>query len=80
MRWLWTAVMVFALLLVLLGGLWLAQGTGLVRIDPVACVGSCEPVEAPSLTWSLAGTGLLAAGLAGLVVAGRRLSHRMRSG
>lgn len=78
MRWLWWATTVLALLLLLLGGLWLAQGTGLLRIDPVVCMGSCEPVEAPSLAWSLAGGGMLAMGLTGLVVADRRLRRRGR--
>lgn len=75
MRWLWWAAMFLAVLVLLLGGLWLGQGIGLIRIEPVACVGACEPVEAPSLTWSLAGIGLLALGMTGLLVARRRLSQ-----
>ena len=63
MRW------VFGLLGVLgtlLGGLWLLQGTGLIVIDPIACVGECTALEGPSPPWALAGAALLAAGLVAL--------------
>jgi len=52
--------------LILLGTLWLLQGTGLVVIEPIACVAECETLEGPSLPWALAGVSALAAG-AGLV-------------
>jgi len=48
--------------LILLGTLWLLQGTGLVVIEPIACVAECETLEGPSLPWSLAGAAALAAG------------------
>jgi hypothetical protein len=47
---------------VLLGGLWLLQGLGAVHIAPVACVAECEPLEGPSLQWSVIGFAVLAAG------------------
>jgi len=61
-----TVVLVLCLLAVLLGGLWLIQGLGLVQIRPILCVADCEPVEGPSLTWSILGALLLGAGVAGI--------------
>lgn len=61
MRYLFIA---FGLVLVLLGGLWFLQGTGLVTIAPILCVGDCEPLEGPSLPWALAGLVALLAGAA----------------
>lgn len=54
----------FGLVLVLLGGLWFLQGTGLVTMAPILCVGDCEPLEGPSLPWALAGLVALLAGAA----------------
>ena len=28
----------------LLGMLWLVQGLGIIQIDPILCVGDCEPI------------------------------------
>lgn len=74
MTWVWRAVALLGVLLSLLGGLWLAQGLGVVHIDPIACVGACEPVEAPSRQWQLTGgvTALVGTALTFLAV------HRMR--
>ena len=47
---------------VLLGGLWLLQGLGLVRMEPLFCVAECETLEGPSPAWALAGFLLAAAG------------------
>ncbi|MDT9600068.1 hypothetical protein [Sphingosinicella rhizophila] len=46
---------VIGALIVALGGLWLLQGSGLVVIEPIACVADCEPLVGPSLPWALAG-------------------------
>ncbi len=62
-NWLFAVVGVVA---ALLGGLWLLQGTGLVVMDPIACVGACEALTGPHAGWALAGLALLLAGL-GLV-------------
>ncbi len=56
----------------LLGGLWLLQGTGVVTIDPIACIGACEALEGPSAPWALAGAALMIAALAALWAATRR--------
>lgn len=69
MRW---AFSILALAAILLGGLWLLQGTGLVVLDPIACVGECQRLEGPSVLWSAAGLALIAAGGAVLQFAWRR--------
>lgn len=71
-RWLLAAV---GALVAALGVLWFAQGVGLVRLDPIACVGACEPVTAPSPTWIAVGA-LTAVG--GLAVMGLALRRRPR--
>lgn len=47
----------------LLGGLWLVQGHGLVRIEPIACVANCQTLEGPSATWAAIGGVVLLASL-----------------
>ncbi len=59
---------------VLLGGLWLLQGTGLVQVRPILCFADCAPVQGPSLGWAV--SGLL---LASLGVVGIRYSIRGRA-
>ena len=63
MKWIGAII---GLILILLGGLWLLQGTGLFVIEPIACVAECETLAGPSLQWALAGAMALAAG-AGLI-------------
>jgi hypothetical protein len=69
MRWVIGAVGAIALLL---GMLWLLQGTGLVVLDPIACVGECAALAGPSLPWAVAGAVLTLLGIGGLRVAIRR--------
>lgn len=69
MRWI---LSVLALAAILLGGLWFFQGTGLIVLDPIACVGDCQPLEGPSVLWSSAGLVLIFAGGAVLRFAWRR--------
>lgn len=49
------AVGIFGLLALLLGALWLLQGTGLIHIRPILCVANCEEVQRPSAVWAAAG-------------------------
>lgn len=53
-KWIIGAVSVLAFGL---GGLWFLQGTGLVVIEPIACIGECAPLDGPSAPWAI--TGLL---------------------
>lgn len=54
--------LILGIVAVLLGGLWLVQGLGLMRIEPIACVAECETLEGPSPLWAGIGAGLFAAG------------------
>jgi hypothetical protein len=56
-------ILILGVLAALLGGLWLLQGLGVVRIAPILCVADCAPLEGPSATWAIAGLLLLAGGL-----------------
>jgi hypothetical protein len=51
--------LILGILGALLGGLWLAQGLGLVQIEPIACVAECEALEGPSPTWAGIGGAVL---------------------
>lgn len=57
------ALIVIGLVAAGLGGLWIVQGIGLVRLKPVLCVANCAPVQGPSLTWALIGALVLLLGL-----------------
>jgi len=63
MKWVGAILGVLALML---GGLWLLQGTGLVVVEPIACLGECAVLAGPSLPWALAGAALALSG-AGLI-------------
>lgn len=49
--------------LVLLGLLWVLQGSDLVRIRPILCVADCQPVTGGSLAWLVIGLVTLVMGL-----------------
>ncbi|KQR08537.1 hypothetical protein [Cellulomonas sp. Leaf334] len=61
----------FGLALVALGALWFLQGSGLVRIEPVACVGNCAPITGHRPGWQVAGALTAAVGLLIIGVAAR---------
>lgn len=56
-------LVVLGIILVLLGGLWFVQGTGLVTIEPIWCVAECETVIGPNLSWVVMGIIAVAGGL-----------------
>ena len=45
-----------------IGGLWLFQGLGLVRIRPILCFADCAPIQGPSSLWAIMGFVMAAAG------------------
>jgi hypothetical protein len=47
--------LVFCVIAVLLGGLWLLQGLGFVQIRPILCFVDCAPVQGPSTRWAVIG-------------------------
>ncbi len=60
------AAMIFGVISALLGGLWLLQGLGTVRLQPILCFADCAAIQGPSLTWAVIGAFALAVG--GLVI------------
>jgi hypothetical protein len=61
---------------VLLGGLWLLQGLGVVRIRPILCFADCAPVQGPSLTWAIIGLLVVSAGVFALFSSLKRRTRR----
>jgi len=61
---------------VLLGGLWLLQGLGIVRVRPILCFANCAPVQGPSSTWATVGVVVLAAGVLAILYARGRRTRR----
>lgn len=80
MKWLSIVLTLFGGCLVLLGGLWLLQGLGVVRIEPIACVGACQAITGPNTTWQLLGAAAVVSGVAMIVAtaSGRRRRVRRR--
>lgn len=76
MRWIWACVGVLGLGVGALGTLWFLQGSDLVHIDPILCVGDCQPVVGHQPTWQVAGAGAVAVGASVTAVAARRLRTR----
>jgi hypothetical protein len=54
--------LVFAVIAILLGGLWLLQGLGIVQIKPILCFADCAPVQGPSTRWAVIGAVTVAIG------------------
>lgn len=69
MKWI---IIILGGLLFALGSLWFLQGTGLLTVAPIACVGECEPLEGPSMPWAIVGAAMMAIGGAIILFAGRR--------
>jgi hypothetical protein len=59
--------LVCGVIAVLLGTLWLLQGTGIVHLRPILCFADCAPVQGPSATWALIGAVMLAVGGFGIL-------------
>lgn len=65
----WVSVSVAGLLVGGVGLLWFLQGSDLVHIEPIACVGDCVPIAGHHPEWQVVGavaflTGALVATLA----------------
>jgi hypothetical protein len=59
-----TIAVVFGVIAILLGGLWLLQGLGAVKLAPILCFADCAPVQGPSPVWAVIGAfGVLIGGL-----------------
>ena len=49
-------------LVTMLGGLWLLQGVGVVRLQPILCFADCTAIQGPSMAWALIGGVVAVAG------------------
>ena len=56
-------VLVFGVISVLLGGLWLLQGLGVVHVRPILCFADCAPIQGASLTWAIVGVLMFTVGV-----------------
>lgn len=74
-RWRRVLAIVLGIILAPLGLLWFLQGADVVRIEPIACVGNCDPIMGGSLVWAIVGAVTLLVGVA-LLVLGLRRRHR----
>ena len=50
-----TVLMILGVIVAPLGMLWLVQGLGIIQIDPILCVGDCEPIAGRSVQWTVIG-------------------------
>lgn len=50
-----TVLTIFGVIVALLGVLWVVQGLGIIRIDPILCVSDCEPITGRSVRWTVVG-------------------------
>jgi hypothetical protein len=50
-----TVLTILGATVTLLGTLWVVQGLGIIQIDPVLCVGDCEPITGRSVEWTVTG-------------------------
>jgi hypothetical protein len=62
-----TVLLIFSVIGVLLGGLWLFQGLGILHMEPILYFEGCEPLQGPSTTWAVIGLLVLAGGTFGIV-------------
>ena len=69
------ASLVFGVIAVLLGALWLLQGLGIVHVRPILCFADCAPVQGPSLTWAVVGAITIAVGGLAIFWSRRRLAQ-----
>lgn len=72
-----TIALVFGIVAILLGGLWLLQGLGLVHVRPILCFADCAPIQGASATWAIVGG--IAMAIGGVTIFwSRRASHSER--
>lgn len=69
-----TIALVFGIIALLLGGLWLLQGLGIVHLRPILCFADCAPVQGPSVAWAVTGAIALAIGGFGVVLSRKPVS------
>ncbi len=73
MRWFWMSVAAAGLAVSSVGLLWFLQGSDLVHLEPLACVGECQAMVGHHLGWQIAGTLAVLIGAIATTVAARRV-------
>ena len=58
---------IFGVITVLLGSLWMLQGLGVVQIRPILCFVECAPIQAASRTWTIIGFLMVTTGVVAIV-------------
>lgn len=74
MRVVWWVGAALGLVLIGIGALWFLQGSNLVHIQPVMCVGDCRPVIGHQLAWQVAGGAVVLIGALAVEAARRKLT------
>ncbi len=64
---------VLGVIVALLGTVWVAQGLGIVQIDPILCVADCEPIAGRSVQWTGIGAIALSVGIVAVWAGLRRV-------
>ena len=59
---------------VLIGALWLLQGLGIVKLQPILCFADCLPVQGSSTAWAVIGALTIAVGAFGVVWSRKKTS------
>lgn len=67
-----SVALVCGIIAILLGGLWLLQGLGIVRLRPILCFADCAPIQGPSAMWAGVGAVTVAVGGIGIAWSCRR--------
>lgn len=73
MRWIWMSASAVGLAVSGVGILWFLQGSDLVHIEPIACVGDCEPIVGHHPEWQVAGAVAVLTGALATTLAVRKL-------
>lgn len=67
-------MLIFGVIAILLGGLWLLQGLGLVHVRPILCFADCAAIQSASPTWAIIGG--VTFGIGGLAIFWWRNAHK----
>ena len=59
---------------VLIGALWLLQGLGIVKLQPLLSFADCLPVQGSSTAWAVIGALAIAVGAVGVVWSRKKTS------
>lgn len=73
-----TVALIFGIVAIMLGGLWLLQGLGLVHVRPILCFADCAAIQGASATWAI--IGVITAAIGGVAIFWLRKATRRDRG